>query len=89
MNRLKNRFFRGVGYWVSIIAILFFANGVALADLQEIIKRGELRVALYNQGPPFSFYNKNNEFVGSSSEANAKKMFPNAELKSFKGAAGC
>jgi len=66
MNRLKKSAFRGLGYLVLAFAILFCTNAVAFADLQDIIKRGELRVAMYSQGPPFSFYNKNNEFVGSS-----------------------
>jgi len=36
--------------------------------LEEIVKRGELRVAVQTQGPPFSFIDKNGERTGSSVE---------------------
>ena len=57
---------------VSIILSLFFAATLAGAawasTLEEIIQRGELRVAVQTQGPPFSFIDKNGERTGSSVE---------------------
>ena len=55
---------------ICILAALFFvvvSTGTVSADtLQEIIKRGELRVAVQTQGPPFSFVDKKGERSGSS-----------------------
>lgn len=43
--------------------------GMAQADtLEEIIQRGELRVAVQTQGPPFSFVDKHGQRTGSSVE---------------------
>ncbi len=43
--------------------------GAAQADtLEEIIQRGELRVAVQTQGPPFSFVDKHGQRTGSSVE---------------------
>jgi polar amino acid transport system substrate-binding protein len=45
------------------------ASGTASAGtLEEILQRGELRVAAQTQGPPFSFVDKNGNRTGSSVE---------------------
>lgn len=54
-----------------ILAALFTVGIVTLAGagtLDDIAKRGELRVACQTQGPPFSFVNKKGERAGSSIE---------------------
>lgn len=62
------------GYFIGLILIvsLVFTFGTvmtAFADaLEEIVKRGELRVAVQTQGPPFSFVDKNGKRSGSSVE---------------------
>ena len=55
---------------VSSVAILaLFITGTANAStLEDILQRGELRVAAQTQGPPFSFLDKNGERTGSSVE---------------------
>ncbi len=55
---------------VSFVAILaLFITGTASAStLEDILQRGELRVAAQTQGPPFSFLDKNGERTGSSVE---------------------
>jgi polar amino acid transport system substrate-binding protein len=40
----------------------------AASTLEDILKRGELRVAVQTQGPPFSMIDKNGERTGSSVE---------------------
>ncbi len=58
----------GFGVIVSV-AIFFALAGIATAGtLDEIAKRGELRVACQTQGAPFSFVDKNGERTGSSVE---------------------
>ena len=53
----------------SLLVLLAGMVGIAGADtLQEIVKRGELRVAVQTQGPPFSFVDKKGERTGSSVE---------------------
>lgn len=61
------------GYLVGLAICLVVMFGVVLtvsaADtLEEIVKRGELRVAVQTQGPPFSFVDKNGVRTGSSVE---------------------
>jgi len=56
---------------VALLAMVFV--GVASAatgtgTLEDILQRGELRVASQSQGPPFSFLDKNGERTGSSVE---------------------
>ncbi|MBW1979700.1 MAG: amino acid ABC transporter substrate-binding protein [Deltaproteobacteria bacterium] len=55
-----------------LFIILALVMGLALpaaADtVDKIVKRGELRVAVQTQGPPFSFVDKNGERTGSSVE---------------------
>lgn len=54
---------------IASLAIFFVLCGTASAgSLDEIIKRGELRVACQTQGAPFSFVDKNGERTGSSVE---------------------
>ncbi len=48
-----------------VLAVASTASADALA---EIMKRGELRVAVQTQGPPFSFVNKDGKRTGSSVE---------------------
>jgi polar amino acid transport system substrate-binding protein len=54
---------------IATVAIFFVLGGIASAGtLEEISKRGELRVACQTQGAPFSFVDKNGERNGSSIE---------------------
>jgi polar amino acid transport system substrate-binding protein len=54
---------------IATVAILFVLGGIASAGtLEEISKRGELRVACQTQGAPFSFVDKNGDRTGSSVE---------------------
>ena len=49
------------------LAIVLAFGGTAIAGtLDEIAKRGELRIACQTQGAPFSFIDKNGERTGSS-----------------------
>jgi polar amino acid transport system substrate-binding protein len=51
------------------VALIFLMGYVGTAwanTLDEILKRGELRVAVQTQGPPFSFIDKNGKRTGSS-----------------------
>lgn len=51
------------------LAVMTHAGSVASADagtLDDIIARGELRVAVQTQGPPFSFMDKNGTRTGSA-----------------------
>lgn len=54
----------------SVFVVLTFvlaACGIATAGtLEEILQRGELRVACQTQGPPFSFVDRNGKRAGSS-----------------------
>ncbi len=58
-------------FW-KLFIVLFLVMGLAYpaaADtLNKIIQRGELRVAVQTQGPPFSFVDKNGKRTGSSVE---------------------
>lgn len=54
---------------MAVIAMFFILGGtVSAGTLEEISKRGELRVACQTQGAPFSFIDKNGERTGSSIE---------------------
>ena len=55
---------------VLIVATLILGMALpAMADtVEKIIQRGELRVAVQTQGPPFSFVDKNGKRTGSSVE---------------------
>lgn len=52
---------------VAVFLLGLSAPGAA-DTLQEIVQRGELRVAVQTQGPPFSFVDKNGVRTGSSVE---------------------
>lgn len=55
--------------WMAILMAAVVGVSKASADaLQEIVKRGELRVAVQTQGPPFSFMDKAGVRTGSSVE---------------------
>ena len=45
-----------------------FAQSASADVLQDIVKRGELRVAVQTQGPPVSFVDKNGERTGFAIE---------------------
>ena len=54
---------------IGLMAAVFIFCGIATAGtLDEITKRGELRVACQTQGAPFSFVDRNGERTGSSVE---------------------
>jgi polar amino acid transport system substrate-binding protein len=53
---------------VSLVVIVGFLGIASAGTLDEIAKRGELRIACQTQGPPFSFVDKNGERTGSSIE---------------------
>jgi polar amino acid transport system substrate-binding protein len=53
---------------VSLAVVFGFLGTVSAGTLDEIAKRGELRVACQTQGAPFSFIDKNGERTGSSVE---------------------
>lgn len=56
------------GFLWGLVAVLTMTlvTAAGATTLEEIIKRGELRVAVQTQGPPFSFVDKNGERAGSS-----------------------
>jgi polar amino acid transport system substrate-binding protein len=53
---------------VSLAFLFVFLGTASAGTLDEIAKRGELRVACQTQGPPFSFVDKNGKRTGSSIE---------------------
>lgn len=50
------------------LAFVLAAVAASASSMEEIIKRGELRVAVQTQCPPFSFVDKKGERTGSSVE---------------------
>ena len=50
------------------ILVLLIVGTASAGTLEDILQRGELRVAAQTQGPPFSFLDKNGERTGSSVE---------------------
>jgi polar amino acid transport system substrate-binding protein len=60
--------FRLLSVLVSLAVVFGFLGTVSAGTLDEIAKRGELRVACQTQGAPFSFIDKNGERTGSSVE---------------------
>lgn len=60
------------GKWIRVLMVLGLVFGLTATagavTLEEIVNRGELRVACQTQGPPFSFVDKNGERTGSSVE---------------------
>ena len=64
---------------VAIMGIVGATSMARAGTLEDIQKRGELRIAVQTQGPPFSLVNKNGERTGSSVELAklmAKEMAP-------------
>jgi len=59
---------KGICIIASLAALFIFCGTVSAGTLDEITKRGELRVACQTQGAPFSFVDKNGERTGSSVE---------------------
>ncbi|MEA3361049.1 MAG: transporter substrate-binding domain-containing protein, partial [Thermodesulfobacteriota bacterium] len=53
---------------VAVVLAVSLVSVVSAGTLDDIAKRGELRVACQTQGPPFSFIDKNGERSGSSVE---------------------
>ncbi|MGD8430917.1 MAG: ABC transporter substrate-binding protein [Ectothiorhodospiraceae bacterium] len=72
-----------------VAAILMFVVGVESASastMEDIVSRGELRVAVQTQGPPISFIDKNNERTGLAVEivkAMAKDMGVKVVFKDY------
>ena len=65
MTISKKRF----GIAGTLFGLLLAAVNVASADVvDDIVKQGELRVAVQTQGPPVSFVDKNGERTGFSVE---------------------
>lgn len=63
------RLFRKMLY--PIVAVAMFAVGAQTASattMEDIVSRGEIRVAVQTQGPPISFIDKNNERTGLAVE---------------------
>jgi len=69
------------------LAIFFSFLGIASAGtLDEILKRGEIRIACQTQGAPFSFVDKNGNRTGSSVELTemiAKEMGVKAQYLNY------
>jgi len=53
---------------IAAVFILGFCGMASAGTFEEILKRGELRIACQTQGAPFSFVDKNGERAGSSIE---------------------
>jgi len=53
---------------MAVLAMLIATSTLWADTLEEIVQRGELRVAVQTQGPPFSFIDKNGQRTGSSVE---------------------
>lgn len=65
MKALQRQLLRAGG----ILALCLGVSGAASADVvQDIVKRGELRVAVQTQGPPVSFVDKNGARTGFAIE---------------------
>lgn len=65
---MKKVWFKGFLVLLSMFLCVSFAVPSKADTVDEIIKRGELRVAVQTQGPPFSFIDKNGQRTGSSVE---------------------
>jgi polar amino acid transport system substrate-binding protein len=63
--------------FVTALAVLGLTSAASAGALDDIVKRGELRVAVQTQGPPFSLVDSKGERSGSSvelAELMAKEM---------------
>lgn len=63
-----NKLAKLVGLGMCGLALGLFAQSASANALKEIVKRGELRVAVQTQGPPVSFVNKNGDRTGFAIE---------------------
>src|SRR5258707_2378458 len=66
--------------FVAGVALLTVAGAASAGTLDDIAKRGELRVAVQTQGPPFSMVDKTGERTGSAVEL-AKLMAKDMGVK--------
>ena len=66
--------------FVAGLALLTMAGAASAGTLDDITKRGELRVAVQTQGPPFSMVDKTGERTGSAVEL-AKLMAKDMGVK--------
>lgn len=58
-------------FMMPIVALIMVSVGVQTANattMEDIVSRGEIRVAVQTQGPPISFIDKNNERAGLAVE---------------------
>jgi polar amino acid transport system substrate-binding protein len=55
-------------FLLAIVLATAMVSAVHAGTLDEIAKRGELRIACQTQGPPFSFVDRNGDRTGSSIE---------------------
>jgi len=55
-------------FMAAVLLALVVPGASSAGTLEEILQRGELRVAAQTQGPPFSFLDKNGNRTGSSIE---------------------
>jgi len=62
------KFFKHLCAWATAIVAIGLLSTASAGTLEEIAQRGELRVAVQTQGPPFSFVDKKGERTGSSIE---------------------
>lgn len=62
------RFLKHMCALVAAVVVLGLLSAAGAGTLEEIAQRGELRVAVQTQGPPFSFVDKKGERTGSSVE---------------------
>lgn len=62
------RFLKHLCPWVTAALVAGLLSTASAGTLEEIAQRGELRVAVQTQGPPFSFVDKKGERTGSSVE---------------------
>jgi polar amino acid transport system substrate-binding protein len=60
--------FRRLSALVALAIVFVWVGTASAGTLEEIAKRGELRIACQTQGAPFSFVDRNGERTGSSVE---------------------
>ena len=62
------KFSKLLGLAVCTLGLSLLAQSVSADVVKDIVKRGELRVAVQTQGPPVSFIDKNGERTGFAIE---------------------
>jgi polar amino acid transport system substrate-binding protein len=65
---MKKLYSGGLIVFAALLLTFGLMAAVHASTVDEIIMRGELRVAVQTQGPPFSFVDKNGQRTGSSVE---------------------